>query len=129
MVSGRRRNSSPPSSPTIFFYLALLHTLSDFIFLSSYIKSILRKKIAQFRKRRSPVFLRIPCREKKTNSQVDLMGSRTLDDESRRHLYSKYCKRLCSTCWNSLGLLCDRVVSYSSFSRAFLFPFFVGLLS
>jgi hypothetical protein len=32
------------------------------------------------------------------------MGSQTLDDESHRHLYSKYCKRLCSTCWNSLGL-------------------------
>jgi hypothetical protein len=52
------------------------------------------------------------------------MGSRTLDDESRRHLYSKYCKRLCSTCWNSLGLLCDRVVSYFIIFPSISFPFF-----
>lgn len=53
------------------------------------------------------------------------MGSRTLDDESRRHLYSKYCKRLCSTCWNSLGLLCDRVVSYFIIFPSISFPLFL----
>jgi hypothetical protein len=93
-----------------------------FIFLSSYIKSILKKGIAQF-------FIRIPCREKKpTRKSIswdpELLMMRVADI-CTVNIAKDFVVRV-GTAW---GYCVTELSLISSFSRAFLSPFFVGLLS